>query len=260
MNKDWIKSKLIGTPLQPMITWAQRMIHPPRYPAAVIGLEESEAADKILARVIRSDSNCIDVGAHLGSVLARICKLAPRGRHFAFEPVPTKFEWLRKKFPRCQVLNLALSDRDGTASFTHVQTRSGYSGLRSRADTNDRVNVIEVKMARLDEILPADYRVDFLKIDVEGAELHALEGASGTIARDHPVILFECMKASCDLYGYGPDAIHDLLTGRCGLSIFRLRDWLAGRAPISRDQFVQATESVDPAVMAFNFLAAHAPS
>jgi FkbM family methyltransferase len=57
----------------------------------------------------------------------------------------------------------------------------------------DYENTVNVRKLRLDEFgLP---RVDFIKIDVEGMELEALEGASDTINRNHPIMLIEKVKA-----------------------------------------------------------------
>jgi hypothetical protein len=49
---------------------------------------DHEALATIFAAVLAPDANCIDVGAHTGDVLAEIVRIAPRGRHIGFEPLP----------------------------------------------------------------------------------------------------------------------------------------------------------------------------
>jgi FkbM family methyltransferase len=74
--------------------------------------------------------NCIDIGAHLGSVLSIIKELSPRGKHIAIEPVPYKYQWLKQKYPDVEVLQVAVSDTVGEVDFYLQSQRSGFSGLR----------------------------------------------------------------------------------------------------------------------------------
>src|SRR5207249_1272465 len=80
----------------------------------------------ILGAVLRPDSNCIDVGAHEGLFLADIVRLAPRGRHVAYEPLPEFAADLTRRFPGVDVRERALSDRPGEVEFVHVLTRPGW--------------------------------------------------------------------------------------------------------------------------------------
>jgi len=80
-------------------------------------------------------SNCIDVGCHEGEILDMFLKLAPRGNHFAFEPVPYLFEKLLKKYTHaetCRIYNYAISSLEGQTPFNHVISNPAYSGIRKR--------------------------------------------------------------------------------------------------------------------------------
>ena len=55
------------------------------------------ATQQIMKRVIRSNSNCIDVGCHKGEMLDLMLKYAPKGNHFAFEPIPDYYKQLKQK-------------------------------------------------------------------------------------------------------------------------------------------------------------------
>jgi len=68
---------------------------------------------KILKQVLRSKSNCIDVGCYRGEILREIIKFAPYGMHFSFEPVSENYQYLIKQFKSVNVLNIALSDYSG---------------------------------------------------------------------------------------------------------------------------------------------------
>src|SRR3954468_18686381 len=86
----------------------------------------------VMNRVLKSDSNCVDVGCHKGDILRAILSVAPDGTHYAFEPIPALFEALKVEFPSVGSLNIALSDTEGQASFQHVTSNPGYSGLKRR--------------------------------------------------------------------------------------------------------------------------------
>ena len=79
--------------------------------------------------------------------------------------------------------------------------------------------------------------IDFIKIDVEGAELQVLQGAIVWIRKCRPIIVFEHGVGAADCYGTRPEHVYDLLCEDCGLKISLLEGWLSGRRPLSRDGF-----------------------
>jgi FkbM family methyltransferase len=83
-----------------------------------------------------------------------------------------------------------------------VPSSFGSLELRQRAGNEfigqqiDYENTVSVRKLVLDEFnLP---RVDLIKIDVEGMEMEALEGASRTIDQSHPIMLIEKIKTNVD--------------------------------------------------------------
>jgi FkbM family methyltransferase len=196
---------------------------------------------ELMKRVLTRDSNCVDVGCHKGDILRGILRAAPDGTHYAFEPIPNLFDDLKTEFPSVHVLNIALSNVESVTSFQHVIGNPSYSGLKRRRYDREGEIVVEitVKTAPLDTVLPADFRLDFLKIDVEGAELQVLEGAVETISRNKPFVVFEHGLGGSDYYGTTPTSVYDLLTKRCGLSISLMEKWLGGGLPLTREEFVR---------------------
>lgn len=194
---------------------------------------DEESVERILATSLNRSSNCIDIGAHQGVFLRRFVELAPEGNHIAIEPIPAMAEGLRRSFPHVDVLECALGATAGRTTFCYVPTMPAWSGLRRQPyPGNAQADQIEVEIRRLDDIVPADARVDFIKIDVEGAELGVLEGGRATIARTRPLILFEHARIHNTEYGTSPEMIHDVL-GNCGLDVF----CLDGRGPLERAEF-----------------------
>jgi FkbM family methyltransferase len=194
----------------------------------------------IMERALRRDSCCVDVGCNVGTILSEILRIAPEGRHYAFEPLPDLFRALKKRFGHLgnvELHEIALSDHRGRSTFQHVVTNHAYSGFRRRRydRPNEEVVEIGVDAAPLDEVIPSDRRVDFIKIDVEGAELEVLRGARATITRCRPLVVFEHGLGGSDFYGTSPEAVYDLLVGECGLRISLLGSWLDGQPPLSRE-------------------------
>jgi FkbM family methyltransferase len=183
---------------------------------------DGEHLRAILGATLQPDSACIDVGAHEGSVLADLVRLAPRARHLAFEPLPAFAHRLRERFPSVDVRAVALSDHHGREPFAHVVTRPGWSGFRARPTPGrDVVEHITVPVAPLDDLVAPDADIAFLKVDVEGAEEQVLAGARATIARCRPLIALEHGAGSADHYGTRPETIHAMLAD-AGLRVFGL--------------------------------------
>jgi FkbM family methyltransferase len=205
--------------------------------AARRDVEDFENMRRLLAFSLAPDANCIDVGAHRGAVLAEMQRVAPHGRHIAFEPLPHLCQPLRTMFPAVEVHEAALSNHAGTADFAYVHGVSeGWSGLLFRPlppGAEAEVEQITVRLEVLDEILDPDYPPAVIKIDVEGAEQQVFEGALGTLRRHRPIVIFEHGTGSAETYGTSPADIHALLGEEAGLRIFDLD----GSGPYTLEEF-----------------------
>ncbi len=253
---DYVKHLLIRTPfyrplskLRYLVTYWKRR----RHPELTAIYEEPVAIEEMMRKVMGESWNCVDVGCHLGSVLNEFVTLAPQGKHYAFEAVPQKAAWLRRKFPEVAIMNVALSDTSGKTTFYENTERSGFSGLQPHSyepDEGFKEHTVECK--RLDDVLPADYAVNFLKVDVEGAELKVLQGALKVIERCRPFILFECTRSGLSQYVIPPGDLYLFFSKTLGYDVFVVKDWLIGGKPLTRGAFVEA---ITYPFAAFNFLA-----
>jgi FkbM family methyltransferase len=214
--ETWLRSRLRTIPLL-------RAARSRFSPTARREARDDERLRLLLAFVLGEDSNCIDVGAHRGGVLEHIVRLAPRGRHIAFEPLPELCTELRERFPGVDVRESALSNERGERTFVFVQNHPALSGFRRRDYPSAPVmREISVEVDRLDDSLPEGYVPALIKIDVEGAEREVLEGALETIARHRPAVVFEHGKGAAPHYGTQPRDLYGLLCDRAGLRIFDL--------------------------------------
>ena len=74
---------------------------------------DNEHMRLLFAFLLAPDSNCIDVGAFRGTILAEMVRIAPRGEHIAYEPLPHMHEKLVARFPDVDVRRAALSNTTG---------------------------------------------------------------------------------------------------------------------------------------------------
>jgi hypothetical protein len=88
-------------------------------------------------------------------------------------------------------------------------------------------------------LVPPEYHVALVKVDVEGGELGVFRGGLETLRRTRPVVVFECGLGGADLFGSAPEDIFDVLHGGAALRLFLLEDWLDAGSPLSREGFVE---------------------
>jgi FkbM family methyltransferase len=176
---------------------------------------------QIARQALSNGGSAIDVGAHEGTVLRHLVKYS-RGPHWAFEPIPLFAARLQRSFPDVMVEPIALSDSNGQAEFHFLPGAAAYSSLleRTRIENDQIVKRVTVQVRALDDYLPPDVNIAFLKIDVEGAEASVLRGARLLLRRCQPVTVFECASAKL------PDCI-DALQGT-GMRVSFLADFLVG--------------------------------
>lgn len=149
---------------------------------------------RYLSRTITSGDVIVDVGANIGLHTTLMGSLVGgSGRVVAYEPYPDNLFCLRKSIAASGLIGLvdvreaACSDAATTLPLTVSRTCRGQGTLMY-----DKVEVlpgvvdpdsyrIDVPTVRLDEDLREVERIDFIKIDVEGAEERVLAGASGLL-------------------------------------------------------------------------------
>ena len=195
---------------------------------------------RIMKERIQPDFNCIDIGCHKGEMLNVMLKLAPQGKHFAFEPIPSFYNQLTSKYEnRASVFPYALSNASGQTTFQWVKNAPAYSGIKRRRYDIDNPEIEEITVEKklLDEVIPTSTPIHFVKIDVEGAEFGVLKGAKNLLSAHKPTILFECGKGASDYYDTDPRELFSFLSNEIGLNIFTLQDFIENKKSLSENDF-----------------------
>ena len=176
----------------------------------------------LFARYIPENATVFDVGAQAAQFTKHFAALAPRGRVYSFEPggyarsVLTNVVRLRR-LSNVAIFPVGLSDQPGEAVLTSPIKASGSIGYGlshlGRHQGDQPVLTTTVSLTTLDAFV-ADHRVqalDFLKADIEGWEVHMLQGGVRTLERFRPPMLLEMDSGFLARAGSAPEDAWNLL-------------------------------------------------
>lgn len=171
-----------------------------------------EAAEyRFVERFLRPAMIVLDIGANQGYyTLLSARKVEPLGKVLAFEPSPRELRRLKLHLwlngcKNVEVSSSALGAVSGTEElYVVLGTETGCNSLRP-PDVSQPTSRLPVRVECLDDVLKARgiNHVDFIKLDVEGAELSVLQGAQELLRRSpRPVILAEVQEIRTQPWGY----------------------------------------------------------
>jgi FkbM family methyltransferase len=157
------------------------------------------AERQLLQKMLPDAAVVVDAGANIGiysDFLSRC--VGPNGVVHSFEPSPDNFIRLRcaaRKLPNVRPIAAAVGEHTGE-TMLYVSDKLNVDHRAYPSDGNPRRG-IQVPMVALDDYFKAGERVDFLKLDIQGYELHALRGAKRIINENHN------MKLLLEFWPYG---------------------------------------------------------
>ena len=165
----------------------------------------------------RKGNVVLDVGAHVGKYALRLSReVGEEGLVIALEPHPETFKALARGAALSPFKNIVPLD---VAAWNEERRLPLFVGGMAGTHSLKRdfgLGRVEVQAKPLDKILKelGVNRVDWVKIDVEGAELEALEGMGNALKQYHPKIVIEVGKGNVERvkrflkrYGYSMAAI-----------------------------------------------------
>jgi FkbM family methyltransferase len=182
----------------------------------------------------------LDIGAR-GGIGREWDVLGDQIRAYAFEPdekecsrlaagSPAYLNYIPRALGRVRgkqtLYQTALPDSAGL-----YRTRMDYFDRLLNRDNGVTVGEIEVEVSTLDDVL-AEYKidaVDFIKIDIEGAELDVLEGATRLLSGDWPLGLLSEIRFHEEINGSPPFSLFDVFLRKNGLRLFDLQFYYQSR-------------------------------
>src|SRR3972149_1202330 len=139
-----------------------------------------------MREVVHRGMTVVDVGANIGVYTRYLARLVgPDGRVIAIEPSPVNCMRLRSMvvdFSNVRIISGAASEFSGEM----ILYVSSIANIDHRTyETDEQREKVMVQAYRLDEVLEEYKHVDFIKMDIQGYELHALRGLENTL-RNNP--------------------------------------------------------------------------
>ncbi len=182
---------------------------------------------RLMKQLLRPGDIFIDGGANIGELsLVAAKSVGPGGRVLSFEPAAGTYGSLvnHVRINGMEQTILAfrkgLSDQIGSREIfsadTHYRDGSLHTGLVTMFRSDQRgASLGEIELTTIDAIA-RDVLLDRLagvKLDIEGAELAAIRGASDTLARFRPWLIVEIGAETCHAAGYDPAEVLEALPG-----------------------------------------------
>ncbi len=216
ISKDTFLGKLLRLPLRliprslviPILSGAGRgkkWILGSSHVAVWMGIYELEV-QRVLQKFIKKGRIVYDVGSNVGFFTIVASELVgPEGRVVAFEPLVRSLHFLREhiRLNSCtnvMVMDVAVSSESGVGMMNlgPGDETTGYLLARLSQQGQFEVNTVALDDVVFESGIPPP---DFIKIDIEGAEILALQGARRTIGEFKPVICLSThgdeLKAQC---------------------------------------------------------------
>ena len=194
--------------------------------AMMLSTDYEPETQGLLRRTLRPGMVVLDIGAHIGFYSILVADLVgPSGRVYCFEAYRPNYRTLTRNlranhFGWAEPYNLALSDRTGTATLSLNPINDGGHSLGSMANNPNLIGWDWTKLRKtvptttIDEFIREKGigRVDFIKIDVEGAETLVFSGASKLLSRpEAPAICCEVGNKAQEQFGKTEGDLRDQL-------------------------------------------------
>jgi FkbM family methyltransferase len=203
-------------------------LHPSSVTLGLWRRKYSFEADKIaIEKIVKENFICFDIGANIGHLSILMGKKAKNGLVISIEPSPRIFSYLLdniqiNKLKNVIPLNIAISEENGIKEFFTFTYADDQSALV--INKNWKSEKYKVATLRLDELIKilGINKIDFLKIDVEGAELLILKSL-GKDTDKVKYVWFEFNEENYRKFNYGGEEIIDFLKNH-DFSLYRLNE------------------------------------
>jgi FkbM family methyltransferase len=154
-------------------------------------------------RLLKPEDTVLDIGANIGIMTARLAKRCPKGKIFAFEPIPENFRALQRivHFYRADHVSLhplALGNENRQLEMAMpvlegVRMQGLSHVIHDDIEGYDsKTNRYSVPQHKLDDLeFLQNEKIHAIKMDVENYEYFVLEGGKQLISRHMPIIYTE---------------------------------------------------------------------
>lgn len=186
-------------------------------PIEILNFKRYEDSDfDMVIKLLKDDDVVFDIGGNIGYYSIAMSKIKSNLKIHAFEPIPSTYEMFigNKMLNNADITvnNFGLSDEDKELTFYYYKEGSGNASAAIMDEERD-TSKINCKVKKMDDYFEISglNRLDFIKCDVEGAELFAFKGGLKTIEKYKPIIFTEMLRKWSAKFNYHPNDIIKLL-------------------------------------------------
>jgi FkbM family methyltransferase len=186
-------------------------------PLEIMNFGAYEGPETRLLNALASQSKAmLDIGANIGVYSIRLALRFPELRVFAFEPIPTSFDYLQRNIAvnavgeRVRAFQYALSDHAGATTLYIAPHNGTNASLQNVAGASDAIELPGLMLTLDDWVRSFGVAPDLIKCDVEGAELLVFRGGLQTLRSHCPVVFSELLRKWAKGFGYHPNDMLEL--------------------------------------------------
>lgn len=204
-----------------------------RYPGNLDYLAGSSEppVQRAIAEHLQAGDTFYDVGANIGFFsLIAARRVGATGRVYAFEPVAANIAAVRanaelNRLDRIRAFEVAVGRTSGQGELLLTRWNGGATLTTAAVRPDDVVASTAVRLVALDDLIAEEKLCppDFVKIDVEGAELDVLQGLARTLATAKPVLLYEVDDGNPEAFARRQAELDDVVRG-FGYRVVHLED------------------------------------
>jgi FkbM family methyltransferase len=165
-----------------------------------------------IKRTVKEGWSVLDIGANIGYYTLMFAKLVrDKGTVYAFEPDPETFRLLERNvrancYGNVRLFQKALSNLNENTRLFRDRKMPTQNSLSNVAATTEHVNVHAVRLDDVDEL--KDVHISFIKMDIEGSELKALQGMQNLIRRHKSLrLMIEFFPLALNASGTAPEEL-----------------------------------------------------
>lgn len=183
-------------------------------PIEILNFDSYEAEEiRLLVEIIPDGAVVLDVGGNIGWYSIALSKIKKDICVYVFEPIAKTYDYLMANIKinglnNVKAFNFGLSDQDGVSSFFYYSEGSGNASMKKMTD-DQTVFELQSTVMRMDSFAANEKltQLDFIKCDVEGAELLVFKGGRETIVNHKPVVFSEMLRKWSAKFDYHPNDI-----------------------------------------------------
>lgn len=180
----------------------------------------------LLKELLKEGMTFLDLGAYRGYYTVLASKLVgEKGRVFAFEPAPENFALLKANLQgrkNVSLIQKAVSNKVRTGKLFSASLGSSAHRIY---DADEGKKSVDVEVTSLDEFFKdKDAKIDVIKMDIEGAEMSALEGMANIIRENENLkIITEFYPEALQISGCSPLSFLNKLV-KYGFKLYLIND------------------------------------